>query len=86
MKESPHAEAGTRKGLGRGGTQTCKQDTGRWRMGWTVGCARKQERTRQAHEGAQVRLNGTTTGVLVSAGIPAGTLPGQDGSPPGRRR
>ena len=44
------------------------------------------ENPRQAHEGAQVRLNGTTTGVLVSAGIPAGTLPGQDGSPPGRRR
>ena len=86
MKESPHAEAGTRKGLGRGGTQN-KQTGHRWRMGWTVGCARKQERTRQAHEGAQVRLtNGTTTGVLVFAGIPAGTLPGQDGSPPGRRR
>ena len=61
MKESPHAEAGTRKGLGRGGTQNM-QTGHRWRMGWTVGCARKQERTRQAHEGAQVRLtNGTTT-------------------------
>ena len=35
------------------------------------------DRTRQAHEGAQVRLtNGTTTGVLVFAGIPADTLPG----------
>ena len=89
MKESPHAEAGTRKPrasrFGRGGTQNM-QTGHRWRMGWMVGCARKQERTRQAHEGAQVRLNGTTTGVLVSAGIPAGTLPGQDGSPPGRRR